>query len=341
METQYPDTEAQAAGEREACAPGASIADVLRLLSGGASGEIVMALGEGPLRTMALTEAVSGYTSRTVYRYSAKLSELNVIERKEEPGVPSKVVLSLSDPCGRRLYELVDSFAKAYITRLPSGRIGAHGWALLGLLAEMWELDVVDALSCEALSASDLARTRVGFSYHQVIRRAGQFATAGLLQDMGGHGRRRAYALTDRARRAMGLVAGLGRWRHQHIVREPEEGMKASEMATVLCAALPLVRLPDHAGKCIELRVAAQEPFGGATNAVWAEVEDDGALHSCVSATSSVDGWARGKLNAWLPAVLDGDPDRLQVGGEEELIGACLTQLHAALWTAGSGPENG
>src|SRR5690242_11597572 len=70
-------------------------ANTLRLLSAGASGAILMALGPGPLRTKALTGRVRGYTPRTVYRYASKLTELGVIERQEEPGVPSKVVHSL------------------------------------------------------------------------------------------------------------------------------------------------------------------------------------------------------------------------------------------------------
>src|SRR3954465_8840168 len=95
------------AGE-DAGVAGASPADVLRLLSAGATGAILMALGEGPLRTKTLTEQVPGYAPRTIYRYANKLAELEVVDREEEPGVPSKVVHTLSDPCGTELYELVN-----------------------------------------------------------------------------------------------------------------------------------------------------------------------------------------------------------------------------------------
>src|SRR5215475_2489322 len=90
--------EARPAQDEDACVAGASIADVLRLLSAGATGAILMALGEGPLRTKNLTERVPGYAPRTIYRYAGKLAELDVIEREEEPGVPSKVVHTLTDP---------------------------------------------------------------------------------------------------------------------------------------------------------------------------------------------------------------------------------------------------
>ena len=113
------------AEQGDACVAGASTAEVLRLLSTGATGAILMVLGEGPLRTKGLTERVPGYAPRTIYRYAGKLAELEVIEREEEPGVPSKVVHALRDPCGTDLYTLVNRFADASLTRLPDGRIDA------------------------------------------------------------------------------------------------------------------------------------------------------------------------------------------------------------------------
>jgi DNA-binding HxlR family transcriptional regulator len=136
-----------------------------------------MALGEGPLRTKELTERVRGYTPRTVYRYASKLNELGVIERQEEPGVPSKVVHSLTDPCGRELHGLVD--ADASLTRLPGGEIDAHAWGSLGLLADLWESGMIEALNFGPRSPTELARGEHGLSYHQVNRRAGLFAIGG------------------------------------------------------------------------------------------------------------------------------------------------------------------
>src|SRR5215216_3975976 len=148
MATGLSDAHMEPARQGDACVAGASTADVLRLLSAGATGAILMALGEGPLRTKNLTERVPGYAPRTIYRYAGKLAELEVVEREEEPGVPSKVVHTLTDPCGTELYTLVNRFADASLTRLPDGRIDAHAWASLGLLADMWEAGMVEDLSC-------------------------------------------------------------------------------------------------------------------------------------------------------------------------------------------------
>src|SRR4051812_14974349 len=246
MTTGLPRMNAQPSDREDACVAGASTAEVLRLLSEGATGAILMALGEGPLRTKTLTEAVPGYAPRTIYRYAGKLAELEVVEREEEPGIPSKVVHQLSDPCGTELFELVNRFADASLTRLPDGRIDAHAWASLGLLADLWEAGMVEELACEGKSPTELARGPHGLSYHQVNRRAGLFKTSGLLREWQGPGRRRCYGLTEKTRRKMGLVAGIARWRHHHVTAEDEEGMTAAEMATVLRVSLPLADLPEH-----------------------------------------------------------------------------------------------
>ncbi|HEU5253890.1 MAG TPA: winged helix-turn-helix transcriptional regulator [Solirubrobacterales bacterium] len=319
--------------EREdACVAGGSTADVLRLLAAGAAGAILMALGEGPLRTKTLTEQVPGYTPRTIYRYAGKLAELEVVEREEEPGVPSKVVHTLTDPCGTELYTLVDRFADASMTRLRDGRVDAHAWASLGLLADMWEAGMVEDLSCQARSPTDLARGRHGLSYHQVNRRAGLFKTAGLLEEWQGPGRRRCYGLTEMARRRMGLLASIARWRHRHVVAEDEEGMTAEEMATVLKVALPLVRLDEHCGKCLHLCVLSGDEAGSAKESLWAAVKDDGTVESCAEEPAEPAAWGRGRVEDWIPVVMDGRSSGVLVGGDDGLVGDALTALFEALW---------
>lgn len=332
MTTGFPNSEVRSSGEEE-CVAGASIADVLRLLSSGATGEILMALGEGPLRTKNLTERVPGYAPRTIYRYAGRLAELEVVEREEEPGVPSKVVHMLTDPCGSELHEVVSRYADTAMTRLPDGRIDAHSWASLGLLADLWESGMVDELACNPRSPTELAQGRHGLSYHQVNRRAGLFKISGFLTEWAGPGRRRCYALTDKTRQAMGLIAGIGRWRHHHVVAEDEEGMTGEEMVTTLKTSLPLVRLPAHSGKCLRMEVIrGDESAGSEGEMIWAEVED-GTVHSCASPSSNVDAWGRGRIATWIPAILEGDAQRVLVGGDEGLVGDCLEHLHRALWS--------
>jgi DNA-binding HxlR family transcriptional regulator len=333
VSTGLPDIE-RAPEREDACVAGASTADVLRLLGAGATGAILMALGEGPLRTKELTEAVPGYAPRTIYRYTGKLTELDVIARDEEPGVPSKVVHSLSDGCGSELYELVNRYADTSLTRLPDGRLDAQAWASVGQLGDLWETGMVAELACDALSPTELAEGDHGLSYHQVNRRAGLFEANGLLTEWESPGRRRCYALTEKTRRKMGLLAGIARWRHRHVVAEDEEGMTAPEMATVLRAALRLVALPEHKGMCLRLHVVSGDDTDApASEEVWAEVEADGTIHSCAGPPADPDGWGSGQVATWIPVLLDGRSDAVEVGGEEKLVRDCLDALYEALWT--------
>jgi DNA-binding HxlR family transcriptional regulator len=306
--------------------------EILRLLGAGASGAILMALGDGPLRTKGLTGRVKGYTPRTVYRYADKLTAMGVIERHEEPGVPSKVVHRLSEPAGRELYELVDAYADASLTRLHDGEIDAHAWGSLGLLADLWESGMIEALNLGAKSPTELARVEHGLSYHQVNRRAGLFAIGGFLHEGKVGGRRRIYSLTDKARRGMALIAGIGRWRRRHVVPKGTMGLTPREVGGVLRAALPLVNLPEHAGKAFGIDIGAEKMDSGEADAVWASVEGDGAVLSCEGPLPEVDGRAQGEVTTWVDSILDGPQNGLRSEGDEHLIKTCLERLHSTLW---------
>ncbi|MGN6202365.1 MAG: winged helix-turn-helix transcriptional regulator, partial [Solirubrobacterales bacterium] len=249
-----------------------------------------MALGEGPLRTKELTERVPGYAPRTIYRYSSKLAELEIVDRDEEPGVPSKVTYTLTEPKGRELHRLVAAYADASFTRLPDGRIDAHAWGSLAMLADLWESGLIEELNLGSRSSTELARIEHGLSYHQVNRRAGLFRVGGFLREEAGRGRQRVYALTDRARRGVALIAGIGRWRRRYVVPKGRTGLTAREAGGVLRTALPLVTLPDHGGKSLGIEIAPPRGKGDEADAVWAMVEAEGAVLSCEGPLPEVDG---------------------------------------------------
>ncbi|HET9196984.1 MAG TPA: winged helix-turn-helix transcriptional regulator [Solirubrobacterales bacterium] len=309
---------------------------MLRLLGAGASGAILMAVGERPLRTMELTERIAGYSPRTVYRYATRLTDFGLIDRTEEEGVPSKVVHSLSEPRGRELYELVATYSDCAMKRLPGGEIGGAEWGALALVAELWESGMIDELNRGPLSLTELARGEHGLSFHQVSRRSTLFARSGFIREVPGSGRHRRYGLTERTRRAMGLIAGIGRWRRRHVV-PAGAGLSAGETAGLMRTALPLVVLPEHAGKSFELKIAPAGTGDAAEEPVWAGVAADGSVVSRAAALNAVDGAAHGNVMAWVDSVLDGPHNGLKVNGDDELIVDCLRHLHASLWRGGNG----
>jgi DNA-binding HxlR family transcriptional regulator len=209
--------QARLSGASDGTYEAVSISGLLRLLGAGATGSILLALGDGPLRTKELTKRVPGYAPRTIYRYVSRLGEIGAIEREEEPGVPSKVVHSLTDPCGVDLFELVDGYSQAALEALPSGEIVPHSWGSLTLLADLWESGMFDELTDEPRTATELARVNHDLSFHQVSRRINLYLNGGMIRETSDGGRRRRYGLTDEARKATALVAGLGRWRERHV----------------------------------------------------------------------------------------------------------------------------
>jgi DNA-binding HxlR family transcriptional regulator len=299
---------------------GPSTSDVLRLVSAGASGPILMALGAGPLRTEQLTTLVQDFSPRSVYRHVTKLREAGLIDRQEEPGVPSKVLLSLTEPAGRELFRL-----------LRDARI--RSWSSLNLLAELWALGFIEELSREPRSLTQLASTVPHMTYHQVNRRIGMFLSHGLLlaSPPKGHGKR--YDLTDLTRHRMALIAALGRWQ-RHLAPERAPTLTIGEMATVLRAVLPLPALPQHVGMSIEL--TAWETTNGnshrMTETLQGTIDGSGRALSRGEVVPPVEGSAAATVNTWLAALLDGKRGRIRVRGDLDLVDTFLRRLYDILW---------
>jgi len=260
MATRYAGRKATALAQKNATG---SIGKILRLLSGGATEAILLALGDGPLQTKVLTHQVRGYTARTVYRYLPKLARLGLVERSGEPSGSSKVVNTLTAEAGRDMCGVVERFARASMTRLSGEQVELGTWGSLGLLADLWEAGVVEALSHGPRSSTELVQRQQGLSYHQVNRKVLQFKEAGFLaESKRTSSQHRSYTLTEKARRTMALVADLGRWRACHLPNLGEEGLAPEEMATILRAVLPLASLAPQGAGGLGIRRTKEQDAG-------------------------------------------------------------------------------
>jgi DNA-binding HxlR family transcriptional regulator len=290
----------------------ASIGEVLRLLSAGPTGAILLALGEGPMQTKVLTHRVRGYTPRTVYRHLPKLAQLGVLEREDEPGGRA-VVHTLSQGAGEELCDLVERAADTSMARLRDGQIKPEEWASLGLLADLWEAGVVEELSRGPKSPTELARGLDALSYHQLSRRASQFEASGFfVAATRGQRQRRRYSLTPKARRTMVLIAGIGRWRQRRSVEGA--GLSANEMATVLRAVLPLAEAE------------------GEDTVLLVEAEGGESVRCRETGGPGGDVWARAEVEDWMAVLLDGDL-QVEAGEDPVVVEERLARLHEALWT--------
>jgi DNA-binding HxlR family transcriptional regulator len=333
VNTRFEETELAGQARGETAVSDFSIAGILRLIGTGPGGQILMALGAGPLRTTQLTNQVEDFSSRSVYRQVAKMESHRLIDRKEEPGVPSRVTLSLSEPVGRELFRLLQAFAATSMSQLPGGGSSAHSWSSLNLLSELWGCGFVEELSHESRSVTQLAGGSHGMTYHQVNRRTGLFVTGGLILLAPRKGNGRRYGLSDHGRRRMALIAGIGRWR-RHVTTDGVAGLTVAEMATVLRAALPLPTFPTYVGMTIDLGVSGSMDVNGhrAKQILRGLVDASGIMYYDASGEQFVDGAAMATINTWFAALLDGNRGRIQVRGDLDLVDSCLTQLYDLLW---------
>jgi DNA-binding HxlR family transcriptional regulator len=293
-----------------------------------------MALGPRSLRTEQLARRLDHVSERSVYRYAAKLVGRDLVERFEKEGVPSTVILSLTDPPGRHLYRLLGTFAGTHLAELPSPDNAIKSWGSLKPFGQFWESGFVERLSREPRTLTQLAGGPHGLTYHQVTRRIRSFTEVGLVLGGPSRGHGKCYELTEHSRRRVALIVALGRWRHRFVLTGGQSGLTGTEMATVIRAALPLILLPNFAGLSINLGVAGPTDKYGqrAVEALQGVVGMDGAVRTDLTARSTVDGSVVGTMNTWLAALLDGNRGRMRSGGELSLVDACLIQLHGVLW---------
>lgn len=297
-----------------------------------------MALGPHPMRTEALARQLMHMSERSIYRYSAELTRRELVARYEEAGIPSKVILSLTDPPGRHLYRLLGKFAATSSARLPSPGNGVQSWSSLSLLSQIWGSGILETVSQGPKTLGQLAGGPHGLSIHQMRRRMRLFTDNDLLTASRPTGHAKRYDLTAHGRRRMALIAGLGRWRHRYLVTGEPTGLTSAEMATILRSALPLIVLPEFAGMSLNFGVASPMDRQGrrTVETLRGVIGKDGALRCEQQSEVTVDGSTVGTMNTWFSAILDGSRGRMRSGGDLLLIDACLNQLNEVLWETSS-----
>ena len=311
-----------------------SIEILLRGLSAGACGPILMALGPGPLRMGQLTGQLSAYASRTIYRHAADLTTLDLVDREEDFGGSSRVDYRLTEPGGDEVVGLLDAYLKALVLRGDGGET-VIGWKFLSLLGEMWGLGWIDELSQdqEGRSATSLAETTAGLTFHQVNRRVQILQANGLVMAAPVVGRSKRYGLSAMTRQGMAMVAGLGRWRQDPRFIQGNGGLAPFEMDILLRVSLPLITLAGQTGKVLKLGItAAPGREGGESRALLVTTDEAGHMHYTIDTGVPVDAWAIGSLASWFGVLLDGNRGLMRTGGSLRLVDGCLKGLYQALW---------
>lgn len=290
----------------------------------------MFALAGGPVRSRRVTERLAPYTPRTVYRQLAKLVSLGVVERSEEGG-PSPVHYRLTRPSGQSLCRLLRRNLDASQNGEPAQAIDEAECTSLYLLAEAWDAGWLGELGSEGRTATEIAESTPGWTFHQVSRRIHLLRMNGLLCESRQQGRGRRYQMTDRARRTVAVLLEIARWQRRYLLRSSAAQATVPETGVALKALAPLVRIPAHSGRSIKLGIAGGLGNGKGRGAMVLHVTvDEDGLRWVEDPGLEVDAWAIGTAHTWIAAILDGRRGRMRIGGDPVLVDAFLKQLNSA-----------
>jgi DNA-binding HxlR family transcriptional regulator len=307
----------------------------LSLLSTPLNVHVLMALEPAPTPLVELRRAVGSPPQTTMRAQLRSLTEIGVLERRRQPEFPGSVACELGRP-GRDLLavgrSLQDWLAQAPDGGLPLGSAAAK--STIKALVEGWSSTIIRALAARPLSLTELTRLISGLNYPSLERRLGAMRLAGQIEACPGQkSRGTPYRASEWLRRAVAPLAAGASWERRHAVDGGAAPIGRIDVEAAFLLAVPLLSLPpDVSGSCklaVEVRSSEGKPhLAGVLVAVR-----EGRVVSCVTRLrGEASAWAAGSASAWLDAVIAGEADRLEVGGDCELGLSLVDGLHSALF---------
>jgi hypothetical protein len=207
---------------------------------------------------------------------------------------------------------------------------------MIKALIDGWDSAMVRGLAARSLSLTELNRLITTHNYPSLERRLMAMRLAGLIEPCARGGRSRPYTATPVLRRAIGPLAAGAAWEREHLpagtARVARIDVEAAFMLT-----LPEARLPSTAaGTC---RLAVEIRTGGRGNVVGvlATIRDGRVVRCVTNLTGPADAWASGSSTAWLGAILLDETDRLEIGGDAEILLDLLDGIRKGISPSRSG----
>jgi DNA-binding HxlR family transcriptional regulator len=307
----------------------------LTLLSVPLNVHVLTALELDPLPLMELRRAAGSPPQTTMRKHLHALTQLGVIERRREAGFPGSVDYDLNRP-GRELLG-VAQVLQSWLAEAPDGPLlpgDTAAKSAIKALTEGWSSLIVRALAARPLALTELTRLIPALNYPSLERRLGAMRLAGQITPSPSEGRSRPYMATEWLRKAIGPLVAGAEWERRH--RPPASTPAARiDVESAFLLPAPLLCLSPNLSGTAKLAVESRRTDGSFDRAgVWVEVAA-GEVVSCV-ADLKVDAgaWATGSLEAWLSMVIEGDPRRLEIGGDRDLALTFAESLHSTLFSA-------
>lgn len=305
----------------------------LTLLSAPLNVEVLRALEEEPTSLNDLRRAAGSPPQTTMRGHLRTLTELGIVERRQQLVFPTSVDYELGRP-GRALLEVAEVL-EVWLAEAPEGPLelgSAAAKSAIKALVDGWTSTIVRALAARPLSLTELNKLISGISYPSLERRLGAMRLAGQIERCPGGGRGTPYRATDWLRQAVApLVAGACWERSFAAERSATLGKIDFEAGFLL--AIPLLDLPsEFSGQC-RLAVVSRNAEGEPTIAGAMVALEEGAVVSCVSRLKGeASAWIAGSAGAWMEALLEHHLERLELGGDCDLAMAVMDGLHGSLF---------
>jgi DNA-binding HxlR family transcriptional regulator len=294
-------------------------------------------LEEEPLSLIDLRRAVGSPPQTTVRGHLKTLTALGVLQRRRAPEFPGAVDYELGE-AGRALSEVAETLG-AWLAGAPEGplELGGRGArSAVKALVDGWSSSIIRALAARPLSLTELNRLISDLNYPSLERRLGAMRLAGQIEAQQGRSRGTPYLVTDWLRRAVAPIAAAARWERRYAPAAASPIGRLDVEAGFLLA-VPLLELGEGLSGVCRLAVEVASANGNREPALAGVLVGvrEGKLASCVSKLQGpADGWASGTAAAWMQALIDGEIDLLEVGGDCALAFGVLDGLHGTLFRA-------
>jgi DNA-binding HxlR family transcriptional regulator len=313
--------------------PGAT---ALSLLSTPLNVHVLKALEEEELPLADLNKAVGHPPATTMRVYLKALTDLGIVERRQEVDFPGSVSYSLTE-AGHKLLAAA-AVLQHWLESAPDGPIALGSPAAKSAtkaLIDGWDAGMIRALAARPFTLTELARLIPSISYPTLERRIAAMRRVGQLeaQRSGGGSRGTPCKATWWLRQAAAPLTAAVAWERRWAPAQTGAIGRIDVEASFLLA-VPLLELPeDLSGSCrcaVERRVDAKLEYAGVMVSVEA-----GRPVSCVARLrGEPDAWAAGTVLDWFGWV-NGHPDhQLELGGETTLAHAVAEALREVLLPA-------
>jgi len=291
---------------------------------------ILQSLGGGPMRLAELRRATELPAQTTLRGHLASLGEFGLVEKRPADEMPFSIENALT-PMGRDLLD-VASCLEQWLGEAPGGPLPLDGGGAKGVIkafVEGWSSTMVQGMAARPMSLTELDRGIEDLSYPALERRLASMRMAGLIEASNSRGTGTPYEMTEWARRGVTPLVAAGRCEATYL-GERAAPVTPADVEAAYMLAMPLVRLPPAAVGSCRLEVEPDDD-GLAEPVVLTVTLESGRVVACrPGADVETEHSAAGPVGDWIPAVGEGAPERLRLGGEE-LAERVVRGMHRAL----------